>query len=260
MATTAPSTTDFPEPAPLVMSADHAALAPAAAPLASTTLVPPTTLASSALEASLTEWSKQRAVITRYIQQHFVDGTDYYTIKVGGRETKPTLGKPGAEKFLSLFQLQASFRKDGDTWDMLGQPTGVLCYVCALTTRSGEVVGEGRGVRDIKKDGGDINKAVKMAQKSAQIDAILRTGALSDAFTQDLEDEKDAHPRHGDKPLTGASAREQIVTLLKALGFTGTTREAYAQAVQEGTGLVLHPDNYQAIVAKLTQKVAQQAA
>jgi hypothetical protein len=35
---------------------------------------------------------------------------------------------------------------------------------------------------------GDANKAIKMAQKSAQIDAVLRCAGLSEVFTQDLED------------------------------------------------------------------------
>jgi hypothetical protein len=232
------------------MSIDPQELLPTETTVPPTALVPAatTTLAASALEASLDEWGKQRAVITRYIKQHFVEGTDYYTIRVGGRETAPTLGKPGAEKFLSLFQLQAAFRKDQDTWEMLGCPPGVLCYVCTLITRSGEVVGEGRGARELKQDKGDINKAIKMAQKSAQIDAILRTGALSDSFTQDLEDTS-AEPPAPVVPVV--SLREQIVALLRLDGFEGSTREDYERAVVDRTGLRLMPDNYGAIVQKL---------
>ena len=253
MATPTPSPTDVPPTA-------APQVAPVVTTVPSTSLVPVTSLAAVALEESLAEWSKQRAVITRYIQQHFQEGTDFYTIRVGGRETKPTLGKPGAEKFLSLFQLQAAFRKDDDTWEMLGRPPGTLCYVCSLLTRSGEVVGEGRGVRDIKKDGGDSNKAVKMAQKSAQIDAILRTGALSDAFTQDLDEGQDDQQRQIGRLSRGTSARGQIVQLLQQLGFTGTTRDAYEHAVKDATGMLLHPDNYPTIVEKLTQKLREQAA
>jgi hypothetical protein len=240
--------------APMVtpdVDADPAPLAEPLLPAVAHSQATTTPMSASVLEASLTEWGKQREVITRYIKQHFVDGTDFYTIKVGGRETKPTLGKPGAEKFLRLFQLQASFRKDEDTWEMLGKPAGVLCYVCTLVTRQGEVVGEGRGAREVKQDKGDINKCVKMCEKSAQIDAILRTGALSDAFTQDLED---------DSERPGPTARAEIVQLMRQLGFAGQAREAYETWVQAHTGLLLVPENYPAIVAKLRSLLSAQAA
>ena len=100
-------------------------------------------------------------VTTVHCGATFRDGVDFYSLKIGGKDTKPSLSKAGAEKFLGLFHLQATFRKDDDTYEMLGRPVGVLCYVCTLTTRGGEVVGEGRGCRDVKKDSGDANKALK---------------------------------------------------------------------------------------------------
>jgi hypothetical protein len=144
--------------------------------------------ATATLAASLDAWTAQRALITQFIQRHFRDGVDFYSLNIGGRGTKPSLAKAGAEKFLGLFHLHATFRKDDETWEMLGRPVGVLCYRCELHTSSGEVVGEGRGCRDVKKDSGDANKAIKMGQKSSLIDAVLRTGALSEVFTQDVED------------------------------------------------------------------------
>jgi hypothetical protein len=50
------------------------------------------------------------------------------------------------------------------------------------------VLGEGRGagVAGVKRRDG--NGAVKIAQKSAKIDAVINTLGLSDLFTQDLED------------------------------------------------------------------------
>jgi predicted DNA-binding ribbon-helix-helix protein len=51
-------------------------------------------------------------------------------------------------------------------------------------------MGEGRGssVLGSKPNCNTPNSAVKMAEKSAHIDAVLRTFALSDRFYQDLED------------------------------------------------------------------------
>src|SRR3989338_5798182 len=128
-----------------------------------------------------------RKLIKGYISKNLKKGTDYYELQIGGRTSKPSLSKPGAEKFMSLFHLRAEFERDNDTWEMMGKKDGVLCYVCKLYTKSGQLVGEGRGARDVHKDG-DINKTIKMAQKSANIDAVLRVGALSEMFTQDLKD------------------------------------------------------------------------
>jgi len=48
---------------------------------------------------------------------------------------------------------------------------------------------EGTGARTVdKQDYGDINKSLKMAEKSAHIDATLRVAGLSELFTQDIED------------------------------------------------------------------------
>src|SRR5690606_16916369 len=49
-------------------------------------------------------------------------------------------------------------------------------------------VAEGIGARSVQQDSGDLNKALKMAGKSAHIDATLRMAGLSEVFTQDLED------------------------------------------------------------------------
>jgi len=122
-------------------------------------VIDPTTL-----ELKITNWNQMRTLLTAYISQNLKEGIDYYTLTVGGKESKPSLSKAGSEKFLSLFNVQAKFRKDDETWEMLGRPAGVICYVCALYTKSGEFVGEGRGAREVRKDK-DINKAIKMAQK-----------------------------------------------------------------------------------------------
>ena len=58
-----------------------------------------------------------------------------------------------------------------------------------LHTGNGFVAAEGTGARTVdKQDRGDINKSLKMAEKSAHIDATLRVAGLSELFTQDIED------------------------------------------------------------------------
>jgi hypothetical protein len=208
-------------------------------------VVDPTTL-----EQSMANWHQRRALLTAYISEHMQEGIDYYTLTIGGTVSKPSLSKAGSEKFLSLFNVHATFRKDDETWEMLGRPAGVICYICELYTKRGELVGEGRGAREILKEK-DINKAIKMAQKSAQIDAVLRTGALSDAFTQDLDDVQEP-----DDQLV-RQQKHRIVALLKLLGTGVTDKAGYEAVVQQYTGLALVPALYPDIIARLETRVTE---
>jgi hypothetical protein len=227
-------------------------------PLPGPVLLP--SLDAQTLERSMQSWSAQRQVVKRFLHQELVEGTDYYTLRIKGRETKPALSKAGSEKFLALFQLHASFAQDTATWTMLGEPQGTLCYVCTLHTRGGEIVGEGRGARTIQQDGGDINKAVKMAQKSSCVDAILRTGALSDVFTQDLEPETTTAPATPTKPQgqsqdtvssTAQALRQRIWARVQQITPEAKTREEVTRVIMEKTGLALHPDHYADILITL---------
>ena len=218
-------------------------------PLPGPVLLP--SLDARTLEQSMQAWAEQRAVVKRFLQQELQEGSDFYSLRIKGRDTKPVLSKAGSEKFLGLLQLSATFTQDVATWTMLGNPEGTLCYVCTLHTRSGEMVGEGRGARTIGQDGGDINKAIKMACKSAQVDAILRTGALSDCFTQDLED---TAPEPVKSAQPSADLRRRIWNRMKELYPAVHSREDAETWIKTRTGMVLHPDNYVQILAHLEQE------
>jgi hypothetical protein len=82
---------------------------------------------------------------------------------------------------------------------MRGEDIKIVIVKCELHTGSGFVAGEGSGARSIIQDSGDINKSIKMAEKSAHIDATLRVAGLSELFTQGLEDTSNA--ARGDIPL-----------------------------------------------------------
>lgn len=210
------------------------------------------------LEQSMIAWSAQRQVVKRFLQQELVEGTDYYTLRIKGRETKPALSKAGSEKFMALFQLHATFEQDVATWTMLGSPQGTLCYVCRLHTRGGELIGEGRGARTLQQDGGDINKAVKMACKSSMVDAILRTGALSDVFTQDEDSipgaPVEAHEKTTTAKPAGQEYRQRIWARCQELAPEARTREAVETFIKERTGMDLHPDFYEAILNRLERR------
>lgn len=148
-----------------------------------------------------------RKVIDEYIKNNMVAGKDYGSIEVKkgtGIMSKPSLFKPGAEKFCGLFKIRPIFRKDIDTVDMLGNTPGIIAYVCDLVDSRGQVIGEGRGTAKADINGGDfdINKQVKIAQKRAQVDAVLRAGGLSDFFTQDMEDMPAQSKQQSSTPAT----------------------------------------------------------
>src|SRR5215472_3811467 len=164
----------------------------------------------AALQARLDTYSEAREVLVKWLLSKLVPGIDYTLIhrKIGPRGNKSecpnagnmvarvceacggksTLCKPGSEKICGLLQLRPRFRRDQETWEMLGSEPGVLALVCELVTAAAVVVAEGRGARHRDMDYGDLNKSVKMTQKSAQTDAVLRLAGLSEIFTQDLED------------------------------------------------------------------------
>jgi hypothetical protein len=76
----------------------------------------------------------------------------------------------------------------------------VIILKCELHTGSGFVAAEGTGARKVDQDRGDINKSLKMAVKSAHIDATLRVAVLSELFTQDIEDMLQDKAGKGDVP------------------------------------------------------------
>lgn len=122
----------------------------------------------------------RQAFITK-VNAICVEGKDYHVIK-----NKKSLAKGGAEKIASIFHWTAKFDQDKESLEMLGGIKGLVAFKCTLT--NGQFVGEGRGSALLSGNGNDANKTLKMAQKSAFIDAVLRASGLSDFFTQDLED------------------------------------------------------------------------
>lgn len=202
------------------------------------------------LEAALQVWTTERAVVQRFLKQELKANIDYYTLRIGGKDSKPSLSKAGAEKVLGWLKLQASFTPDTGTWEMLGRPQDLVCYVCTIRTRSGEIVGEGRGARSLKKDGGDVNKAIKMAEKSACVSAVLRTGALSDVFTCDLEDMQEEPAKI---TMPSAAMRTRIWELVQKMAPDVKTREEVERFIQDRTGCQLLPNQYAAILTALEQ-------
>ena len=107
---------------------------------------------------------------------------DYYIIN-----QKKVLSKGGAEKLCQLFGLTASFERDFDSLKSFPDAKGLVIFKCTLTRADGSVAGEGRGAAVLERNNNDINKCIKMSEKSSFVSATLRATFLSSDFTQDLD-------------------------------------------------------------------------
>jgi hypothetical protein len=150
-----------------------------------------------------------RKALLKWIESNLQHGVDYGQIHVVGRDkcqyakngrqqdcpnkyhwSKPSLWKPGAEKICGMMGIIPRF-PNLDEYEkavLQGGDIKLVILKCELHTPSGFIAAEGSGARRVDQDKGDINKSLKMAEKSAHIDATLRIAGLSEIFTQDLED------------------------------------------------------------------------
>lgn len=214
---------------------------------------PVSSMTPELMKKLLKQETEKRKILTSFIKDHLKEGVDYGTIRIESKrtgkvyETKPTLFKPGAEKFCSMFRIQAEYYFDEDTWKMLGEKVGTIAYKCVLYG-GGSVVGEGRGVCTVEEKGSE-NTAVKIAKKRAKLDAVLETGGLSDFFTQDLDDEdvvssiqnreinkkakKDELIDEAKKIIENAKTVQNIVTVIDAVKKSDKFTKAQKESLQK---------------------------
>lgn len=140
--------------------------------------------------AALARRGDNRKALMQWVRASLKSGVDYGTINIGGRPSKESLWKPGAEKICGMLGLRAIFPTlpDYEKAAISGQPIVNIILRCHLLDAQGNIVADGVGARNVEKERGDLNKALKMAEKSALIDATLRCAGLSEIFTQDIED------------------------------------------------------------------------
>jgi len=90
-----------------------------------------------------------------------------------------------------------------------------------------------------------------MAQKSAQIDAILRTGCLSDVFTQDIGEPDETPVPPAKQAPTSQELRQRIWGIVREQAPEVRSREDVEAWITQQTGMALHPDNYSRILERL---------
>ena len=212
-------------PAPTGQSAEVRALAPH--PVSAS----PLDLPAEVFRAGLDRRKENRAALMEWIRAALVEGVDYGRIHVVSKDrcklgkhctnpahfSKPSLFKPGAEKICGMLGVGVHFPTlhDYEQAALHGVELHHVIIRCEIRDAAGHVVADGVGARSLKQDYGDINKALKMAEKSAHIDATLRMAGLSEVFTQDLED-----MTHGEN-LAAQARHKEGDSLGGAAGGTG---------------------------------------
>jgi hypothetical protein len=184
----------------------------------------PLDLPAEVFKAGLSRRRENRAALMAWVRDALVDGTDYGKIHVvskskcqAGKDcsnpehfSKPSLFKPGAEKICGMLGVTVHYPtlKDYEQAALQSVELKSIIIRCAIMDSSGRVVADGVGARSVQQDYGDINKALKMAEKSAHIDATLRMAGLSEVFTQDLEDLKKPDEQKPEKQPERISASQ----------------------------------------------------
>ena len=150
----------------------------------------PLDMAPEKFRSGLDRRKENRKALMDWVKSSLVLDVDFGSITIGGRKSKPSLLKPGAEKICGMLGMTPTFPNlpEYEAVVLGGGEINQIILRCELVSGNGQVVAEGVGARSVKQDSGDLNKALKMCLKSAQIDATLRCAGLSEVFTQDVED------------------------------------------------------------------------
>lgn len=171
--------------------------------------VSPLDLPADQFKAGLDRRKQNRQLLMEWLRSALIEGVDFGRIHVANRErcqlarqgrpkdcgdpahwSKPSLFKPGAEKITGMLGMTVHYPSlpDYEQAVLRGGTLTTIMLRCELRDAHGRAVAEGVGARSVSQDYGDINKTLKMAEKSAHIDATLRLAGLSEIYTQDIED------------------------------------------------------------------------
>ena len=136
-------------------------------------------------KAGLEQREANRQALLQWIAKTLVEGVDFGVIR-----NKKSLWKPGAEKITGMLGIKREYPGIDKYQDAAveGKSIDQIVIKCVLKNGQNVHVSEGLGGRTVRQEGGDLNKAIKMAAKSSFIDGTLNLVGLSEIFTLDLED------------------------------------------------------------------------
>ncbi|CAI8981727.1 hypothetical protein [Methylocaldum szegediense] len=241
----------------------------------------PLDLPTEVFRAGLDRRKANRAALMEWIRSALVEGTDYGRIHTASKQkcqlaahgrahecadprhwSKPSLWKPGAEKICGMLGVSVTFPTlhDYEQAALRGVDLKHVIIRCEIRDASGRVVADGVGARGIAQDCGDLNKALKMAEKSAHIDATLRMAGLSEVFTQDLEDMKPEQTEppadRTARPTISAADHRRLEATIRDYGLD---RERVKEWVRKACKVDHFPDLSPAQFEKLLVKLRQWA-
>jgi hypothetical protein len=186
------------------------------------------------------------------IKDALEQGRDYGTIPGAG--VKMVLLKPGAERLTLAFGASVQLdiiEKEIDhdrevqwsKYSKSGTSRGLYRYVVRvrLVRPDGSQIGEGIGAAStmeskyIEAPRNAENTVLKMAKKRAHVDAVLSMAALSDRFTQDIDDADDEGARRDDTAKRSADKAKAEADKAKAEAEKAEADKAAKKAAQEAT-------------------------
>lgn len=151
---------------------------------------------------------------------------------------KPSLYAAGADFICDLMWLRDEYKADMQTWEQMGKKPGIIVQQCTLFSKSnGETISEGRGAWVVGNNAMYENSGIKMAKKSAKIDAVLSAYGLRDLFTQDLEHGKGPLPEENPEPKADAPKAAPRAERVTKEQVAALSREWTASKFSEGVDL-----------------------
>lgn len=202
---------------------------------------------------------ENRRHLMEWIRDALVEGTDFGPIHIVGKSkcpngnhctikahfSKPVMFKPGAEKICGMLGVTVAFPtlSEYEAAAIKGVAIKTVILRCQLISGAGMVVAEGVGCRALDQDYGDMNKSLKMAEKSAHIDATLRMAGLSELFTQDLDQMAQDAAKDAPDP-TPAPAAPRPKTTTKDVLPKEATPEQFARFIKALEPVALHAAAY----------------
>lgn len=187
-----------------------------------TGITSPLELAPAEFKRGLQVRVENRKVLVQWLKDALVRGSDFGRIHFKSKRdcpkgpdctneahyTKDTLFKPGAQKICGMLGLTPIYPNLAryEEAALNGTPVNSIILRCQIVAADGRILAEGVGARSLQQDYGDLNKALKMASKSAHIDATLCLAGLSEIFS------------HPDQPPPPAGKAEEVDPLVVPCG------------------------------------------
>ncbi len=168
--------------------------------------IPTLALTAKELKKILKEEQARRETLRAYIKLNFHEGTHFSRtcrrngkphyldpgepILKGDTSGKMELLQDGAQTAIDVMKCSYVDYPDKEMIEVLGEKAvGVIILRGVITSQDGKTVkGYGRGACSLAEKNGSTNNAIKQAQIRCMRNAVINSFALSDLYTQDVDD------------------------------------------------------------------------